>query len=82
MSISDIYDRYYDKLEEKDLNKLSDMINSVPANNYGEHGRQDDFNKIRMMFNDNPLTDDYSKNHINVWHCCWKSFKKIFYITY
>lgn len=82
MSISEIYDRYYDKLEEKDLNKLSDMINSVPANNYGEHNRQDDFNKIRLMFNDNPLTDDFSKNHINVWHCCWKSFKKIFYVTY
>lgn len=82
MSISEIYDRYYDKLEEKDLNKLSDMINSVPANDYGEHGRQDDFNKIRLMYNDNPLTDDFSKNHINVWHCCWKSFKKIYYVTY
>nr|DAK76344.1 MAG TPA: hypothetical protein [Caudoviricetes sp.] len=25
--------------------------------------------------------DTKSKHHVNVWHCCWKSFKKIFYVT-
>lgn len=81
MPITEIYDRYYDKLEEKDLNKLTEMISQVPANNYGEHQPTDDFNKIIWRNYDNPMSDDYAKAHINVWHCCWKSFKKIFYVT-
>ena len=81
MPITEIYDRYYDKLDEKDLNKLTEMVSSVPANNYGEHQPTDDFNKIIWRNYDNPLSDDYARAHINVWHCCWKSFKKIFYVT-
>lgn len=81
MPITEIYDRYYDKLEEKDLNRLTEMVSSVPANNYGEHQPTDDFNKIIWRNYDNPLSDDYARAHVNVWHCCWKSFKKIFYVT-
>lgn len=81
MPITEVYDRYYDKLEEKDLNRLTEMVSSVPANNYGEHQPTDDFNKIIWRNYDNPLSDDYARAHINVWHCCWKSFKKIFYVT-
>lgn len=81
MPITEIYDRYYDKLDEKDLNKLTEMVSSVPANNYGEHQPTDDFNKIIWRNYDNPLSDDYARAHVNVWHCCWKSFKKIFYVT-
>lgn len=81
MPITEIYDRYYDKLDEKDLSKLEDMINAVPARNYGDKNPIDDFNKIMWFNHDNPMTDDYGKAHINVWHVCWKSFKKIFYVT-
>lgn len=81
MSITEIYDRYYDKLSEKDLNRLTEMVNAVPATNYGEHQPLDDFNKIVWRNYDNPFSDDYARAHVNVWHCCWKSFKKIFYVT-
>ena len=81
MPITEIYDRYYDKIDEKDLSKLEDMINAVQARNYGDKNPIDDFNKIMWFNHDNPMTDDYGKAHINVWHVCWKSFKKIFYVT-
>lgn len=81
MPIAEIYDRYYDKLEEKDLNKLSEMIGSSSAVDRGSHGPVDDFNKIQWRNYDNPYLDDHTKQSVNVWHCCWKSFKKIFYVT-
>lgn len=79
--IAEIYDRYYDKLEEKDLNRLSEMIGSGSQVDKGQHVPIDDFNKIQWRNYDNPYLDDHTKQSVNVWHCCWKSFKKIFYIT-
>jgi hypothetical protein len=35
-----------------------------------------------MHIYDNPLMDQKTRYAINVWHCCWKSFKKIYYVTY
>lgn len=81
MSIEEVYDRYYDKLTEKDLNKLEEMINSVPARNLGEHGPRDDFKGIQWHVYDNPMFEDSTSRCVNVWHCCWKSFKKIYYVT-
>lgn len=81
LPIAEVYDRYYDKLTEKDLNKLEEMMNAVPANNIGEHNPVDDFKGIQFHFYDNPLYDEKNSHCINVWHCCWKSFKKIFYVT-
>ena len=81
MPITAIYDKYYDKLEEKDLDKLEEMINAVPANNLGEHGPYDDFKGIQFHFYDNPIYDTAGRACVNVWHTCWKSFKKIFYVT-
>jgi hypothetical protein len=46
LPIAEVYDRYYDKLTEKDLNKLEEMMNAVPANNIGEHNPVDDFKGI------------------------------------
>ena len=79
MPITEIYDRYYDKLEEKDLNKLEEMINAVPARNLGEGDPVD--KGIQWRFYDNPDFDGNAKHCVNVWHACWKSFKKIFYVT-
>ena len=81
MPITEVYDRYYDKLEEKDLTKLEEMVSAVPGRNRGEHGPTDDFQGIRMHYYDNPIYDSSGKGCINVWHCCWKSFKKIYYVT-
>lgn len=46
LPITEVYDRYYDKLTEKDLDKLEEMINSVPGNNLGEKNPVDDFKGI------------------------------------
>lgn len=81
MSIEEVYDRYYDKLTEKDLDKLEEMINQVPARNLGEHGPRDDFKGIQWHTYDNLMFEDATSRCVNVWHCCWKSFKKIYYVT-
>ena len=81
LPITEVYDRYYDKFTEKDLIKLEELINAVPANNLGEHGIRDDFRGIQLHFYDNPIYDEKGNHNVNVWHCCWKSFKKINYVT-
>ena len=82
LSVAEIYDRYYDKLEEKDLNKLNEMLTGRPSNDMGDKDIVDNFSGIQMRIYDNPIYDQKSRHQINVWHCCWKSFKKIFYVTY
>lgn len=79
MPVTEIYDRYFDKISDKDLTKLEDMINAVPARNLGEHDPVD--TGIQLRFYDNPAFEGAAKHTINVWHVCWKSFKKIFYVT-
>ena len=81
LPITEVYDRYYDKLTEKDLKKLEEMMNAVPSNNLGEHNPVDDFRGIQLHIYDNPIFDEKSQHCVNVWHCCWKSFKKIYYVT-
>lgn len=79
MPITEVYDRYYDKLEEKDLDKLEDMIGSTPGRNLGDRSPVD--MGIQLRIYDNPIFEGSGKSLVNVWHCCWKSFKKIFYVT-
>lgn len=79
MPITEVYDRYYDKLEEKDLDKLEEMIGSTPGRNLGDRSPVD--MGIQLRIYDNPIFDGAGKSLVNVWHCCWKSFKKIFYVT-
>ena len=81
LPIAEIYDRYYDKPEEKDLNTLNEMLTGVPVGDMVQHGPVDDFNKITMHIYDNPVLDQKSRYCVNVWHVCWKSFKKIQYVT-
>lgn len=79
MPITEVYDRYYDKLEEKDLDRLEEMIGSTPGRNLGDRSPVD--MGIQLRIYDNPIFEGSGKSLVNVWHCCWKSFKKIFYIT-
>ena len=81
MPITQIYDRYYDKLTEKDLSKLEEMMTGRPSNDMGDKDPVDDFNHINIRIYDNPMFDQKTRHAVNVWHCCWKSFKKIFYVT-
>lgn len=79
MPIAEVYDRYYDKLEEKDLDRLEEMIGSTPGRNLGDRSPVDIGIQLRIY--DNPIFEGSGKSLVNVWHCCWKSFKKIFYVT-
>lgn len=79
MPITEVYDRYYDKLEEKDLDKLEEMIGSTPGRNLGDRSPVD--MGIQLRIYDNTIFEGSGKSLVNVWHCCWKSFKKIFYVT-
>ena len=79
MPITEVYDRYYDKLEENDLDKLEEMIGSTPGRNLGDRSPVD--MGIQLRIYDNPIFEGSGKSLVNVWHCCWKSFKKIFYVT-
>ena len=81
LPVTEVYDRYYDKLTEKDLNKLNEMMTGKPMNDVGEKDPVDNFSGIKLHIYDNPVYDQKNRYCINVWHCCWKSFKKIYYVT-
>lgn len=82
LPVAEVYDRYYNKLDEKDLNKLNEMLTGKPMSDMREGDPVDTGGGIQMHIYDNPEFDQKSRYCINVWHCCWKSFKKIFYVTY
>lgn len=83
MSPTEIYDRFYDKMSEKQLNELLELIDEKPGNGISPSlGKSSlDYNHVKMdklgMFSDNPFNSD----QISVYHCCWKSFKKIGFVT-
>ena len=81
LPIAEVYDRYYNKLDEKDLNKLNEMLTGKPMGDMREGDPVDTGGGIQLHIYDNPEFDQKSRYCINVWHCCWKSFKKIFYVT-
>lgn len=83
MSATDIYDRFYDKMTEKQLNELLELIDEKPGSGMNPEIRKTsmDYNGIKMH-RLNGLTDNpFDVDHINVYHCCWKSFKKIGFVT-
>lgn len=82
LPVAEVYDRYHDKLSEKGLDKLNEMLTGRPSNDLGEKDPVDNFNHIQMHIYDNPVFDQKTRHNINVWHCCWKSFKKIKYVTF
>lgn len=81
LPVAEIYDRYNDKMDEKDLNRLNEILSGTPIGDMPERGPVDDFNHITMHIYDKDGFSFQNKHSINVWHVCWKSFKKIFYVT-
>lgn len=83
MSATEIYDRFYDKMSERQLNELLELIGQRPGagNNPEIRKTSIDYESIKLhkinSFTDNPFDID----HIVVYHCCWKSFKKIGFVT-
>ena len=78
MSYSDVYDRFYDKMTEKQLDELLDLIQGKPGSHGDDRGPKDDYNHIKMHINHTPFE---SGDTITVYHTCWKSFKKIGFVT-
>jgi len=85
MSATDIYDRFYDKMSESDLNTLLEMTEDIGRGGINPEVRKTgtDYPSIKfhniLGSNGNPFR---SSSEINVWHCCWKSLKKIGFVTY
>ena len=83
MSATEIYDRFYDKMSERQLNELLELIDQRPGagNNPEIRKTSIDYESIKLhkinSFTDNPFDID----HIVVYHCCWKSFKMIGFVT-
>ena len=82
MSATEIYDNFYDKMTEKQLNELLELIEDKPGGRSARLGKSSlDYNHIEIR-NRNTLTDNpFDADHIKVWHCCWKSFKKIGFVS-
>ena len=83
MSATEVYDRFYDKMNERQLNELLELIEDKPGAGIEPELRKTnmDYESIKMhkmnSFTDNPFDSD----HITVYHCCWKSFKKIGFVS-
>lgn len=84
MSAPEVYDRFFDKMQEKDLNELLELIGDDHTYGANPTLRKNsmDYPHIKTHsingFNSNPFT---AGDNINVWHTCWKSYKKIGFVT-
>lgn len=85
MSVTELYDRLYDKMTEKQLNELLDMMSDSAKGGINPEVRKTslDYPHIKTHtingFSSNPFDD--SGDNIKVYHVCWKSFKKIGFVT-
>lgn len=84
MSVTELYDRLYDKMSEKQLNQLLEMMDQTSKGGFNPEVRKTslDYTHIKTHtingFSSRPFDDT---NSIKVWHCCWKSFRKIGFVT-
>ena len=84
MSLTEVYDRLYDKMSEKQLNELLDMMDDRSKGGVTPEVRKTslDYPHIKTQsmngFSSNPFEE---ADNIHVWHCCWKSLKKIGFVN-
>lgn len=84
MSLTEVYDRLYDKMSEKQLNELLDMMDDRSKGGVTPEVRKTslDYPHIKTHsingFSSNPFEE---AGNIHVWHCCWKSLKKIGFVN-
>lgn len=85
MSATEIYDRFYDKMSEKDLNSLLEIIEDTSRGGINPEVRKTsmDYPHIKTKTINGLTSNPFDgSDNINVWHCCWKSFKKVGFVTY
>lgn len=84
MSATEVYDRLYDKMSNKQLNDLLDMMDDSSKGGISPEVRKTslDYPHIKTHsingFSSNPFEE---ADNVHVWHCCWKSLKKIGFVT-
>ena len=84
MSVTEVYDRLYDKMSEKQLNDLLDMMDDSSKGGITPEVRKTslDYPHIKTHsingFAANPFEES---NNVHVWHCCRKSLRKIGFVT-
>lgn len=84
MSLTEVYDRLYDKMSEKQLNELLDMMDDRSKGGVTPEVRKTslDYPHIKTHsindFSSNPFEE---ADNIHIWHCCWKSLKKIGFVN-
>ena len=84
MSSTEVYDRLYDKMTEKQLDQLLELMDDASKGGITPKlGKTSlDYPHIKTHtingFTSNPFE---SSDNVHVWHCCWKSFRKIGFVT-
>ena len=84
MSVSTAYDKFYDKLSEKQLTQLIEM-----AEDGSRGGIEPELRKYAMDyphikthsingFVTNPFDE---RDSLRIWHVCWRSYRKIGFVT-
>lgn len=83
MSYTEIYDRLYDKMDESQLNRLLNMVDSTSGVDHSVQKKDmvDDFNSWSFSKIDRTIPENNVNGLIPVWHVCWKSFKKIGFVV-
>lgn len=82
MTPASIYDRFNDIMTESDLNDVLALVNEGGKTKMSN----EDFNRIEYKTVDpSSVTDSHSDlqaSYVDVWHVCWRSFKKIGFLKY
>lgn len=86
MPYTQVYDEFYDKLDEKQLNQLLEKFGQYgkgAKNRLGDKNMVDDWNHIdTKIYSKYPDHNPYGDaEDVVVYHVCWKSFKKIGFVT-
>ena len=84
LSYTEAYDRLYDKIDEKKLDKLLEMSGATPGGNkYGKDAPAFDYNHVEFKtVRGNGDKSFLDKNTIVVYHATWKSYKKVGFVDY
>lgn len=84
MSLTEVYDRLYDKMSEKQLNELLDMMDDRSKGGVTPEVRKTslDYPHIKTHSINGFISNPFEEaDNIHVWHCCWKSLKKIGFVN-
>lgn len=80
-----IYDRFYDIMEEKDLNKVLELAESRGRSSVAGSG---DVNSTSIVYKEKvshkflETDEDENSYTVSVYHATWKSYKKVGFLVY